>query len=161
MTSFSYKRLDHVSLTVRDLDQAVTFYTRVFGAEVAYRMGPFDAAEIPKMEDGRDWTEAHINVPGARLKIAMLKLPDGMGMELFEYEKPGDAATKPPRNCDVGSRHLCIEVDDLDSSVEYLRQHGCTPMAGSIDALDGPCPPSRSWYVLDPFGNQIELVEYH
>jgi glyoxylase I family protein len=149
-----------VSLTTADLDEAVDFYTRVFGAEVDYRMGPFDAAEIPKMEDGRDWTAAHINVPGARLKIAMLKLPDGMGMELFEYEKPEDARKSLPRNCDVGSRHLCIEVEDLDASVEYLGKHGCTPMAGSIDMLEGPCPPSRSWYVLDPFGNQLELVEY-
>lgn len=161
MTSFSFKRLDHVSLTAADLDETVDFYTRVFGAEVDYRMGPFDAAAIPKMEDGRDWTEAHINVPGARLRIAMLKLPDGMGMELFEYEKPEDARKTPPRNCDVGSRHLCIEVEDLDASVAYLEQHGCTPMAGSIDMLEGPCPPSRSWYVLDPFGNQLELVEYH
>lgn len=161
MTSFSFKRLDHVSLTTADLDETVDFYTRVFGAEVDYRMGPFDAAEIPKMDDGRDWTEAHVNVPGARLRIAMLKLPDGMGMELFEYEKPEDARKTPPRNCDIGARHLCIEVEDLDASVEFLGQHGCTPMSGSIDMLEGPCPPSRSWYVLDPFGNQLELVEYH
>lgn len=161
MTSFSFKRLDHVSLTTADLDQAVDFYTKVLGAEVDYRMGPFDAADMPLMEDGRDWTAAHVNVPGARLKIAMLKLPDGTGMELFEYEKPEDARQTPPRNCDVGSRHLCIEVENLDESVEYLRQHGCTPMAGSIDMLEGPCPPSRSWYVLDPFGNQLELVEFH
>lgn len=161
MTSFSFKRLDHISLTTANLDETVDFYTRVFDAKVDYRMGPFDAAEIPKMEDGRDWTEAHINVPKARLRIAMLKLPDGLGLELFEYERPGDSRKTPPRNCDVGSRHLCIEVDDLDASVAFLEQHGCTPMAGSIDMLDGPCPPSRSWYVLDPFGNQLELVEYH
>jgi glyoxylase I family protein len=160
MNLFSFKRLDHVSLTVQDLDAAGEFYTEVFGAELHYRMGPFDAAEIPRMDDGRDWTAAHINVPGARLKIAMLKLPDSMGMELFEYEKPEDAVQTPPRNCDVGSRHVCIEVGDLDAAVDYLKQHGCTPMAGSIDMLEGPCPPSRSWYVLDPFGNQLELVQY-
>lgn len=161
MTSFSFKRLDHVSLTTADLDETVEFYTRVFGAEVDYRMGQFDAAEIPKMENGRDWTEAHINVVGARLRIAILKLPDSIGMELHEYEKPADAKKTPPRNCNVGSLHLCITVENLDASVEYLERHGCTPMAGSIDMLDGPCPPSRSWYVLDPFGNQPELVEYH
>ncbi len=161
MTAIKFKRIDHVSLTVLELQPAIDFYTRVFGAELDYRMGPFDAAEIPPMEDGRDWTEAHINVPGARLEIAMLKMADGLGMELFAYAKPEDAATTPPRNCDVGSRHLCIEVEDLDAAVETLKQEGCTAMAGSIDMLDGPCPPSRSWYVLDPFGNQLELVEYH
>ena len=160
MSSLKFKRIDHVSLTVADLDAAVEFYTRAFGATLAYSMGPFDAAEIPRMEDGRDWTEAHVNVPGARLNIAMLQFPDGLGMELFRYEQPADAATEPPRNCDIGSRHLCIEVEALDSAVEFLRELGCTPLAGSIDSLDGPCPPSRSWYVLDPFGNQLELVQY-
>lgn len=160
MNQAMFKRVDHVSLTVPDLDAAVDYYTEVFGAELDYRMGPFDAAEIPPMEDGRDWTAAHINVPGARLEIAMLKLAGGTGMELFEYALPADAATKPPRNCDVGSRHLCLEVEDLDAAVAHLKDNGCTPMAGSIDMTDGPCPPSRSWYVLDPFGNQLELVEY-
>lgn len=160
MEPLTFKRLDHVSLTVSDLEAVIGFYARVFGAEVAYRMGPFDAAEIPRMNDGRDWTAAYINVPGARLRIAMLKFPDGMGMELHEYQKPADAARKPPRNCDVGSRHLCIEVGDIDAAIAVLKQNGCTPMAGSIDMADGPCPPSRSWYVLDPFGNQLELVQY-
>ncbi len=160
MNTLSFKRVDHVSLTVADIEAVVDFYTRVFGATVAYRMGPFDAAEMPKMEDGRDWTEAHINVAGARLQIAMLTMPDGLGMELFQYDTPADAASTPPRNCDVGCRHLCIEVEALDAAVEFLASNGCTPMAGSIDMLDGPCPPSRSWYVLDPFGHQLELVEY-
>jgi glyoxylase I family protein len=160
MKPVSFKRIDHISLTVPDLDAAVTFYTDVFGAELSYRMGPFDAAEIPLMEDGRDWTAAHINLPGARLEIAMLKMAGGIGMELFAYQLPADAVKTPPRNCDVGSRHLCLEVDELDAAMGYLREHGCTPMAGSIDMMDGPCPPSRSWYVLDPFGNQLELVQY-
>jgi len=160
MQAVAFKRIDHVSLTVLDLDAAIAFYTQVFGAELAYRMGPFDAAEIPPMQDGRDWTAAHINLPGARLEIAMLKMAGGMGLELFEYQAPADAKKTPPRNCDVGTRHVCLEVDDLDAAVGYLEQHGCTPMAGSIDMADGPCPPSRSWYVLDPFGNQLELVQY-
>jgi hypothetical protein len=64
---FSFNRVDHVSLTMLDLEAAIDFYTRVFWAELAYRMGPFEAAQIPRMGDGRDWIEARINVPGARL----------------------------------------------------------------------------------------------
>ncbi|MEM1091073.1 MAG: VOC family protein [Pseudomonadota bacterium] len=160
MTSLSFKRIDHVSLTVAELQPAIDFYTKIFGAELAYEMGPFDAAESPVMDDGRDWTEAHINVPGARLSIAMLKMPCGLGMELFRYDKPDDAANAPPRNCDIGSRHLCIEVENLDESVAFLTENGCTPMAGSIDMAGAPCPDSRSYYVLDPFGHQLELVQY-
>ncbi|MFK7958462.1 MAG: VOC family protein [Lysobacterales bacterium] len=160
METLSFKRVDHVSLTVAELKPVIEFYTRVFGATLAYEMGPFDAAESPTMDDGRDWTDAHINVPAARLSIAMLSMPDGMGMELFHYEKPDDAVESPPRNCDIGCRHLCIEVENLDASVAFLKDNGCTPMAGSIDMAGAPCPDSRSWYVLDPFGHQLELVEY-
>lgn len=156
----AFKRADHVSLTVRDIDEAVAFYTEVMGASVKYRMGPFDAREIPAMEDGRDWTEAHVNVPDARLHIAMLQLCDNLGMELFQYERPEDAATSPPRNCDIGSRHICLEVEDVEAAVTYLESHACRRMAGPIVADGGPAPDSLSWYVLDPFGHQLELVQY-
>ena len=154
------KRADHVSLTVPDMEAAITFYTEALGGKLQYRMGPFDAGELPLMEDGRDWTEAHVNVKGARLELAMLKLTDNLNMELFQYHKPGDAAKTPPRNCDIGSRHVCFEVDDIKSAISYLEQHGCKAMIGPITMKDAPCPPSHSWYVLDPFGNQLELVEY-
>ncbi len=151
---------DHVSLTVNDIEAAITFYQEVFGAGLQYRMGPFDAAEIPAMDDGRDWTSAHINVPAARLHIAMLQLTENLNMELFQYDKPADAVKTPPRNCDTGSRHLCLQVDDVENAVRYLQQHGCKAMSGPIEMRDGPCPPSKSWYILDPFNNQLELVEY-
>lgn len=155
-----FKRTDHVSLTVADIDAAIKFYTEVFDARLRYQMGPFDADEIPKMPDGRDWTEAHVNVPGARLNIAMLQLTENLGMELFEYEKPADAASKPPRNCDVGARHICLEVDDVEEAIDHLQKNGCTPLAGPIVSENGPAPDSLSWYVLDPFDNQLELVQY-
>lgn len=155
-----FRRTDHVSLTVNDLDAVIKFYTEIIGAELRYRMGPFDAAEMPAMEDGRDWTEAHVNVTGARLEIAMLQLTENLGMELFQYDKPDDAGKSPPRNCDIGSRHVCFEVDDIQNTINYLEQHGCKAMSGPITMEDGPCPASKSWYVLDPFGNQLELVEY-
>ncbi len=155
-----FKRADHVSLTVSDIDEAVTFYTDVMGATLRYRMGPFDAAEIPRMDDGRDWTDAHVNVPDACLYIAMLKLCDNLDMELFQYDRPADAKTTSPRNCDVGCRHICLEVEDVNVAIKYLDGHGCTPMEGPIVSDSGPGPDSLSWYVLDPFGNQMELVQY-
>ncbi len=155
-----FKRADHVSLTVADLEEAITFYTDVMGASLQYRMGPFDAAEIPLMEDGRDWTEAHVNVKGARLEIATLQLTDNLNLELFQYHKPEDVRLTPPRNCDIGSRHVCLEVDDIQNAIAYLVEHGCQAMSGPVTMEEGPCPASKIWYILDPFGHQLELVEY-
>ena len=66
--------VDHVGLTVPELDIAVKFYCDVIGGHELYRLGPFDAVEMPRMADGRDWTEAHIYVAGARLTIAMISI---------------------------------------------------------------------------------------
>ena len=152
--------VDHISLTVADLDATLTFYRDVFGAVLKYRMGPFDAREMSRMEDGRDWTESHVNVKDARLEIAMLQLTPNMKMELFQYHRPKECIHTPPRNCDIGSRHLCFQVDDVHNAIAYLEYHGCKAMSGPITIEGGPCPSSHSWYVLDPFGHQIELVEY-
>ena len=73
--------VDHVALTVPDLDKAVAFYCEVIGGKELFRLGPFDAAEIPRMPDGRDWTDAHIDVAGARLTLAMLQLGPHMKLE--------------------------------------------------------------------------------
>src|SRR5690348_1472417 len=104
-----FTHIDHVGLTVPDLDAAVAFYVDVFGATELYRLGPFDAAQIPRMPDGRDWTEAHINVAGARLMIAMLQIGANLMLELLRYEKPANARPEPPRNCDVGAHHLAFK----------------------------------------------------
>ncbi len=152
--------VDHVGLTVPDLDAASKFYCDVFGAHELYRLGPFDAAELPRVDDGRDWTEAHINVAGARLTIAMLSVGPNLMLELFQYDRPRPRAEAPPRNCDLGGHHIAFKVENLDAAKTYLAAHGCKVMAGPIMLDQGPCATTRVNYVLDPFGNQLELVEY-
>ena len=48
----------------------------------------------------------------------------------------------------------------LKSAKTYLAGHGCKVMDGPIVLDQGPCATTRVNYVLDPFGNQLELVEY-
>ena len=152
------QRADHLGLTVPDLEEAVRFYTQVIGGAELYRLGPFDAAELPTMPDGRDWTEAHVNVPGARLRFAVVSIGD-FKLELFEYEKPEDARTTPPRNQDVGGHHLSLKVADLAEATAFLRHRGVRLME-PIEIDEGPAAGLRGNYFLDPFGNHVELVEY-
>jgi catechol 2,3-dioxygenase-like lactoylglutathione lyase family enzyme len=50
-------------------------------------------------------------------------------------------------------RHFALRVDDLDSIVAKLRGAGA-----SFEDAD-PIPGWRRTYVMDPFGNKIELDE--
>src|ERR1700684_2290103 len=113
--------VDHVGLTVPDLNSAVTFYCDVIGGVELYRVGPFDATELPRVPDGRDWTEAYLDVPGARLIIAMLQIGPNLMLELFQYDKPQERETSPPRNCDCGGHHMAFKVADIEEAVSYLR----------------------------------------
>ncbi|MGF7151857.1 glyoxylase I family protein [Sphingomonas zeicaulis] len=149
---------DHVSWTVPDADAVARWYCEVMGATELFRMGPLDAADIPLGEDGRDWMASHVNVPGARLKLIMLKLTANLNFQLVQYDKPADRSQTLPRNCDRGGHHLGIKVDDVSKAARYLAAHGCTPM-DVIDITEGPLAGKRNLYILDPWGHQLEIVD--
>jgi glyoxylase I family protein len=150
--------VDHISWTVRDLEKAVAFYCEVIGAQELFRLGPLDAADIPKDEQGRDWMETHVNVPNAKLTLVMLKLTDNMKFQLVQYDKPDDRRTDLPRNCDLGGHHLGLKVDDVDRAVAYLTANGCIAME-TIFIEDGPLAGKKNVYMTDPFGHSLEIVD--
>jgi len=159
LNTLGFRRVDHASWTVARIAPVIEFYAKVFGAEVLYRMGPVDAAEIPLDDQGRDWTEAHLGVKGGRLSLAMLRFPDGFKVELFEYEQPHSDTELPLRPNHVGSHHLGIEVDDLETATAVLLGNGCTVMK-RIEMADGPTAGSRYRYLFDPWHNIFELAEH-
>jgi len=152
-------RADHVALTVPDIDAAVRFYVDVLGAVELYRFGPVDAREVPGMPDGRDWTEAHIDVRDARLTFAVVQLAPTFTLELFGFERPPSQAAAPPRNSDLGGHHLALKVDDLDAALAFLRERGVRVLE-TIEVDEGPAAGQRAALFTDPWGNWLELVEY-
>jgi catechol 2,3-dioxygenase-like lactoylglutathione lyase family enzyme len=149
---------DHVSWTVPDLEAAIRFYVEVFGASVLYRMGPFDAADIPVDAQGRDWTETHIGVRGARLTLAMLQLVPNLKFQLVQYDKPLEKGQHVPRVCDRGGHHLAILVDDVERAIQWLKKSGCTVFE-VIAMSEGPLAGKKNVYVLDPWGHPLEIVD--
>jgi catechol 2,3-dioxygenase-like lactoylglutathione lyase family enzyme len=149
---------DHVSWTVPDLDAAVKFYIDAFGATQLYRIGPIDAADIPKDAQGRDWMETHVGVKGARITLAMLQLLPNLKFQLIQYDKPADRRQDLPRNCDRGGHHLGILVDDVDAAAAYLQSKGCTVLE-TILLTEGPLAGKKNLYLQDPWGHQLELVD--
>jgi catechol 2,3-dioxygenase-like lactoylglutathione lyase family enzyme len=152
--------VDHVGLTVPDLDAAVNFYRDVIGGVELFRVGPLDASALPKMPDGRDWTEAYLGVADARAFIAMLQVGSNLMLELFQYEKPLERRSSPPRNCDPGGHHIAFKVADIIQAVSYLRGKGVRVFEGPAAIESGPNAGVKWIYFLDPWGNQLELFEY-
>lgn len=67
-------------------------------------------------------------------------------LELFEGDHPGSAGSY---------QHLCLEVDDIESTVAQLRE-------GGLECSDPKLGNDQSWqaWVTDPDGNRIELHGY-
>lgn len=146
--------LDHVGVTVPDIDQAVDFFCTVLGAELVYRNGPF-------VDEGTWFTDELALDPKARIPaMAMLRCGHGASFEIFQYEAP-DQRQQLPRMSDWGGHHLAFYVDDMATAVAAIREHGIQVL-GSVKPGYGPeGGPNTSWvFCLSPWGLPIELVSY-
>ena len=86
------RAIEHIGITVPDLEQATQFFAEAFGAEKIYDMldEPLAGPEV----------EAGLGIPsGARIEaIRMLRLGEGPNLELFTYSgsSPGGLSNRPP-----------------------------------------------------------------
>jgi catechol 2,3-dioxygenase-like lactoylglutathione lyase family enzyme len=136
----------HVSLCVADLSRSVAFYRDVLGLRVA---GEFDFAgpEIGRV----------LAVGDCRVKAAFLSR-DGIRLELLAFERPAALRPgEPAANNRLGLAHLTFSVDDLDATLQSLRDRG-VPILSETRAELGPGVAACS--VRDPDGLLIELFQH-
>jgi catechol 2,3-dioxygenase-like lactoylglutathione lyase family enzyme len=145
--------IEHIGLTVPDLEQATRFFTSCLGGETLYDVGPFESVD--------DWMATHLAVhPRARInKIRVMKIANGPVLELFEFTAP-DQQQAVPRNSDWGGWHLAFYVDDMERALAALKAHGLEIQSGPVAMTEGPSA-GLSWlYFKAPWGQQLELVSY-
>lgn len=148
--------IDHVGLTVPDLDRATEFLVDALGAEVLYDTHTLD-------EPARDSDETHrrlgIPVTMAQRAIRMLGLPNGPGIELFEYQGPDQHGAAVPS--DIGWEHIGVYVDDVDAALARVEAAGGSRNADPRDlsGAEGGTG-NRFVYARTPWGSTIELISY-
>jgi glyoxylase I family protein len=146
------RRLDHIGVTVPDLEAATEFLVEVLGLELLYSLGPLRS-------DG-DWMSEHLGVDerATMPENRHFRCGDQTVLEVFAYTAP-DQRLEPPRNSDVGGHHVALYVEDLDAAVAYLRGRGVRVL-GEPTASSGAHLGQRWIYFLAPWGMQFELVSY-
>ena len=146
--------IDHVGITVPDMDQAVAFFTEVLGCKFATAFGPF------RDDSGTFMTDLLDVHPRAVIeRITLLRCGDGSNLELFQYRAP-DQVESPPRNSDIGGHHLAFYVADIDAAAADLRARGLRTLMGPFAVTDGPAAGQSILYFLSPWGLQLELISY-
>jgi methylmalonyl-CoA epimerase len=127
--------IDHVAIAVSDLEAAIDYYARAFGATVEHR-------EVVE----RDGVEE-----------ALLKVAESY-IQLLTPSRPDSPVAKAIEKRGEGLHHVGYRVDDCAQALEAMIAAGATP----IDKE--PRPGSRNTTVafIHPkgsFGTLIELVE--
>jgi lactoylglutathione lyase len=124
-------RIEHVGLWVRDLDGAVAFYSRYFGASAG---GLYEN-------------------PRKGFRSRFLTLGEGARLELMTRTDVTEAAKERT----LGLAHVAIVVGDeaaVDALAARLRADG-------HEILDGPRRTGDGYYecvVRDPEGNRVEIA---
>ena len=111
--------LENVGIAVRDIDEAVGFFTDL-GLTV-----------LGRDEVSGEWADTAVGLDGNHAKVVMLQTPDGNGMlELFEYIHPDAIETEPTLPNEIGMHRVLFKVDDMDEALETAARHGCRPFRG-------------------------------
>lgn len=147
------RAVDHVGLSVPDLDQAVRFFVDVLGAEEFFRHGPYG----PSGEASTRQFDRH---PDSVVEgIAMVRLGP-TNIELLQYSSP-DQVTHWPSTSDYGGHHLAFYVDDMTTAVASLHDAGVEVLGEPMN-LPGPESGPRAEFIFfrAPWGLFLELVSY-
>lgn len=149
----SVKSLWHAGFTVDDIERSIAFWTEAVGMVLRHR-------QIQENE----YTSLLVGFPDVRLSIAQLTLPEGnLGasghvIELIEYQRPAGQRIEPD-NARIGSGHIALEVDDIDSTRERCERMGATFLSHTLDITEGINRGGRAVYGRAPDGITFELVQ--
>ena len=138
------KRMDNVLIVVDDLEAVKAFFV-----ELGLKLEGEQTVEGPLV--GK-----LIGLENVRATLAMLRTPDGQGIELDKFHTP-DAIRFGPVNAPVntlGFRRVMFAVDRLDDVVARVRAHGAE-LIGEMQYGDA----YRLAYIRGPEGIIVALAE--
>jgi len=122
-------KLIHSMIRVLDLDRSVRFYKQAFGLEESHRM------EFPSFK--------------------LLYLRDAESGS--EIELTWNQAQTEPYTHGTGYGHVAFCVDDIGAHRQMMQRCGYAP--GEIKSLSAPGGSARFYFVSDPDGYKVEVLE--
>src|SRR2546428_3640220 len=133
------KRIDHVAIIVRDIEQALLFYRDTLG------IAPSEIKQVP--------TE--------QVRIAFLPMggPGGSEIELIEPTTADSSLSNFLEKRGEGLHHICLEVDDIDAALAEMQEKG----APVLDKQPRIAAEGRAIFI-HPKGTSgvlLELLEKH
>jgi catechol 2,3-dioxygenase-like lactoylglutathione lyase family enzyme len=140
--------VDHVSVTVTDLERSLRFYRDLLGLRVLGQ-GAIDSATISAIS----------GEPREPLAYADLDLGAGQILELLQLTAP-PVPVPPAHSKSSRIGHFGLRVRELDAVVRRLREAGIRIPSEPVELHEPEWwEGARCVYVGDPDGTTVELVE--
>ena len=162
------KTFHHLGITVRNIERSFAFYSEVLDMSVWDQEAELNVLAPEERRgsvapDKREFMvfkspafEQLTNNPGAEHKYVMLRSADGtLVLQLTEYVSGGADGPRGGHNR-VGGLHLSFFVDDVDATWARLHARGGVPIISEVLQIT---PSMRSFYIEDPDGHPVELLE--
>ena len=140
----SVKQMDNVLVVVDDLEAVKAFFL-----ELGLKLEGETTVEGPAVG-------GLIGLGDVRATLAMMRTPDGQGIELDKFHSP-DAVRFGPVDAPVntlGLRRVMFAVDDIDAVVAHVRARGAE-LIGEMQYEDT----YRLAYIRGPEGIIVALAE--
>ncbi|MEI1374631.1 VOC family protein [Nostoc sp. UHCC 0926] len=143
--------IDHSAIAISNTEQSLHFYRDLLRMQV-------DSHSL-------NWrpTQTRLDdLPGAKVRITALRpAQGGLGIELLDYLVPGKGRPIPSdwKSCDIARVQIELVVNDIEQTVEILRQNGVQFVSPRIVRFaDNTSPYQRGCVVKDPDGHAILLI---
>lgn len=141
--------LNHVGITVSNLERSIEFYTRLgFGKPPAEWVFTIEGEWLSKLVQEED----------AVIRVAFLPMDEGSVLELLEYQTPQGRPTNDRPNRDAGAMHVALNVEDVEKLYGELKDTIEFNSEPQVVAM-GPWAGNKVVYLNDPDGTPVELVE--
>ena len=119
------KQMDHVAMSVKDMDKAIAFYRDVIGMEKVF-----------DREFGAGLAQL-IGAEKAKVRVVHMKLGEAF-VELFYYEYPKGRDPRPDhQQSDYGLTHIGFMAEDFQATYQHLRDHGVEFLGDPVELRPG------------------------
>lgn len=156
-THTTIRGMDHVGMTVLDIEEATRFFMAAFDAEIIYE----SLSRTDPPGEGTDFERLLSLAEGTRVTAArMLRLGTGPGIELWEMQAPEQA--EPARPSDLGFQHIALYVDDIVAAASRFEAAGGVTFGYPIPNLYAAEAGQGNQFVYGrtPWGSIIEFITY-
>jgi catechol 2,3-dioxygenase-like lactoylglutathione lyase family enzyme len=146
------KSVDAVSITVKDMNRSVKFYSDVLGFK------PISDKEF----HGEDW-EQLTGVFGLHIRVVRMQLGEEF-IELTDYLTTGGRTIPEDQHSnDLSFQHIAIVVSDMDKAFQQVKKYNVEFVSTAPQTLPATIPAAagiKAFYFHDLDNHNLELIYF-